>query len=320
MKLWNNLVFLQVAAVVSALVLTFGAVLEYSHQLKHLILLIAKWVCRRSTPYDRCVFKKLLRHSIGSILVVLGIAGEFVFEGRAFIVEDRQEDQARKIVGSLQEQANAVSKEEDGLKKQLDAASKESDALQKRLDNASAQLGGLENDVLLQGPRWKLFDVGKNQFVEALKPFPRQKLSLVICGTLINPPPGDQYRLMMDMWESFSGRSGAGWNVEPVQWSSCPANGPFPFGGNMVLISAVANDPVKRAATALSDTLNKLTISTSKNEVTLGDVGPNSFIGRVFGTGSPWDLAAKDPTSIVLFIGRNPEHAWWFTPNNSRKR
>jgi hypothetical protein len=49
--------------------------------------------------------------------VVLGIAGEVVFEGKAFILEDRQEEQARKIVGSLREKAATVSSEEEGYKK-----------------------------------------------------------------------------------------------------------------------------------------------------------------------------------------------------------
>jgi hypothetical protein len=36
---------------------------------------------------------------------VLGTAGEVIFEGRTFVVEDRQEDEAQRIVGSLKEEA-----------------------------------------------------------------------------------------------------------------------------------------------------------------------------------------------------------------------
>lgn len=93
MTFWNNLVLLQVAAVASAFVLTVGAILEYSHQLKLLALLAARWIRRKSKPFDRCVFKKLLLHSFGPILVVLGIAGEVIFEGRTFVVEDEQSAQ-----------------------------------------------------------------------------------------------------------------------------------------------------------------------------------------------------------------------------------
>ncbi len=104
-RFWNNLTELQVAAVISALVLTIGAVVEYWYKLKLLAFLLLKWILRKSTAFDRCVFKRLLLHSIGPILVVLGIAGEVVFEGRTFVVEDSQEEQARQIVGSLKEQA-----------------------------------------------------------------------------------------------------------------------------------------------------------------------------------------------------------------------
>jgi hypothetical protein len=128
MKLWNDLVFLQVAAVLSALVLTVGAILEYSHQLKRLALLAAKWMCRKSTPFDRCVFKKLLLHSFGPILVVLGIAGEFVFEGRTFIVEDRQEEQGKKTIASLQETTSANERDAAQLRKDAEHLHEDAEA------------------------------------------------------------------------------------------------------------------------------------------------------------------------------------------------
>jgi len=100
-KFWNSLTALQVAAVVSALILTVGAVIEYWGKLKLLTLIAIKWILRRSTPFERCVFRKAIPHSIGPILVVLGIAGEVVFEGRTFVVEDRQAVEAEHTVASL---------------------------------------------------------------------------------------------------------------------------------------------------------------------------------------------------------------------------
>ena len=93
-RFWNSLTALQAAAVISALVLTIGAVVEYWYKLKLLVVLGLKWILRKSTPLDRCVFNKLFIHSIGPILVVLGIAGEVVFEGRTFVVEDREQAQS----------------------------------------------------------------------------------------------------------------------------------------------------------------------------------------------------------------------------------
>jgi hypothetical protein len=110
-RLWDSLSALQWAAVISALVLTVGAVLEYWVKLKLLTLLIGKWAFGKSSAFDRCALRKLLIHSLGPILVVLGIAGDFVFEGRAFILEDRQEEEARKTIGSLAEQAKQADRE-----------------------------------------------------------------------------------------------------------------------------------------------------------------------------------------------------------------
>ena len=90
-RLWGSLTVIQWAAVVAAAILTLGAVFEYWLKIKLLILLGVKYLIGRSTSFDRCVFRKTFIHSIGPILVVLGIAGEVVFEGRAFILEDRQE-------------------------------------------------------------------------------------------------------------------------------------------------------------------------------------------------------------------------------------
>jgi hypothetical protein len=117
---WSSLRALQWAAAISAAILMFGAVIEYWHNLKTLTLIVGKWILRRSTAFDRCAFKKILIHSIGPLLVTSGIAGDFIFEGRAFILEDRQEEQARDTLGSLQDKENAVATKADGLTMRLD--------------------------------------------------------------------------------------------------------------------------------------------------------------------------------------------------------
>lgn len=101
-KFWNSLTILQIAAVVSAFILTIGAVIEYWYKLKMLAFLTIKFLSGRSRSFERCTLRKLAIHSLGPILVVLGIAGEVVFEGRAFIVEDRQEEQAQGKLRQLQ--------------------------------------------------------------------------------------------------------------------------------------------------------------------------------------------------------------------------
>lgn len=128
MRLWNNIAALQIAAVVSTLVLTIGAVIEYWANLKLLALLSLKWLLRKSTPFERCAFKKLFLHAIGPILVVMGIAGEVVFEGRDFVLEDEQEGQSQQTIQSLkatvsgnEKEAAQLRKDAEGLKERAEA-------------------------------------------------------------------------------------------------------------------------------------------------------------------------------------------------------
>lgn len=99
-SLWSSLRALQWAAAISALILTIGAVIEYWEKLKQLTLLIGRWLSGRSKPFDRCVLRKLIVHSIGPILVTLGIAGDFVFEGRTFVLENRQESESQDRISA----------------------------------------------------------------------------------------------------------------------------------------------------------------------------------------------------------------------------
>lgn len=88
--IWNSAGFLETASALSTLILIIGAVVEEWPKLKQIGLLTVKWIAFRSTAFERCVLKKLITHSIGAILVVVGIVGELVFETRTFIVEDRE--------------------------------------------------------------------------------------------------------------------------------------------------------------------------------------------------------------------------------------
>jgi hypothetical protein len=87
---WNNAGFLEVASALSTIILIVGAVIEEWPTLKKIGLLLAKYILIRSTQFERCVLRKLFAHSLGAILVVVGIAGELIFETRTFIVEDRE--------------------------------------------------------------------------------------------------------------------------------------------------------------------------------------------------------------------------------------
>jgi hypothetical protein len=121
--IWNNASFLETAAAFSTLTLIAGAVLEEWPKLKQMGLLTAKVIAFRSTSFERCVLKKLVRHSTG-ILVVAGIAGELIFETRTFIVEDKQQSAAELTIAELKSasakdelEAAQLGKDSEKLKK-----------------------------------------------------------------------------------------------------------------------------------------------------------------------------------------------------------
>lgn len=102
LDLWNNLPLLQGLSMIAALLLTVGAVIEYWTKLNILLGLFGRLLLLRSTAFERCALRKLFIHTAGPLLVVLGIAGELVFESRSFIVEDQESTaQHRQILTEI---------------------------------------------------------------------------------------------------------------------------------------------------------------------------------------------------------------------------
>jgi hypothetical protein len=313
-SLWSSLRALQWAAAVSALILTIGAVIEYWEKLKQLTFLSGKWLLGRSKPFERCVLRKLLVHSLGPILVTLGIAGDFIFEGRAFILEDRQEVQAEKHLGSLEDRATALKGQFDTVKQEADAVGKNEDTIDKRVDAASTKLGAVEADVLAEGPRWRLLERGEDTFIKALKPFDGQKVTIVTCR---NEVP-EQWVLGQVLFNVFPK---AGWSQPGyVAWPGCPT---MLSGGNEIYFVSSADssrqwliprcgrfNKLHDAGNALCDVLNKLGIATDAfQERPFPTEEEGVQRARLFfGSGAPdgpAELAYKDPGRIFLLIGPN---------------
>jgi hypothetical protein len=118
--IWNNPKSLEFLSAISTLILIAGAVIEEWSKLKQIGLLTAKVLAFRSTAFERCVLKKLVTHSIGAILVVVGIVGELVFETRTFIVEDKEATAANLEIGKLEVRAREL--EQGNLKLQTQVA------------------------------------------------------------------------------------------------------------------------------------------------------------------------------------------------------
>jgi len=159
--IWNNASFLEIAAACSTLTLIGGAVLEEWPKLKQMGLLTAKVIAFRSTSFERCVLKKLVRHSTGIILVVAGIAGELIFETRTFIVEDKQQSAAELTIAALK---SASAKDE------LEAAQlrKDSEKLKKDAEDEHTARVEIEAKVAWR----RLSNKEKSDLASALGKFP----------------------------------------------------------------------------------------------------------------------------------------------------
>jgi len=212
---------------------------------------------------------------------------------------------------------------------EADVVGKKTDAIQKRLESAAGHLSEVENDLLAQGPRWRLFNRGKDIFVETLKPFPGQQVTIVVCGN------DDIERSGLEQ-SIFNAFREAKWDSPGyVRWSQCPN---MLSGGIDIYFVADIDDsaewatlPAQQwvkvecgrfnishdASNTLCDVLNKLGIFTTawrEKPLPLG-VGAErarAFFG--FGTpDGPAEMAYKDPGRIFLLIGPN---APMFTSKN----
>jgi len=303
-RFWNSLTALQAAAVISTLVLMIGAGVEYWYKLKFLAFLLLKWILRKSTPFDRCALRRLLLHSVGPILVVLGIAGEFIFEGRTFIVEDREEEQARNIVGSLEEQAESAQKSLGVIEDQENAAKKENDELIIRLAKATEQLEVLESHVRVQGPRWQLLEDGKETFVNALKPFAGQRLTIVRCGLTSSSEQYETEQSLINLLGNDGTRKDrAGWAMDHPGYMKWPDCSYMTSSGLEIVWNESASRTVKDASKALTSELKKL-------EIYAWGHGIQSAQRQLFltnlGADSPEIKAIDDPSGIFLVVWENP--------------
>jgi hypothetical protein len=238
---------------------------------------------------------------LGACLVAIGVAGEFRFEAKIESTETYIRKANEDLFLLLSKEAGDAAVSAKTAHDEAAAVKKGTDELTTRLGNAAKQLGTIEQDVRVQGPRWRLLEENKAPFIKALKPFIGQRFTVVKCGLI---SPAEQEKLEQDLL-NFLGKQGAGWAMESpgyTQWTRCTA-GASSVGGNLVIFGSTAKQSVKDAAGALADALNKIDISTimvpSLSEARQLEV-------QFLGADSPWELAAKDPTAVILLVGSNP--------------
>jgi hypothetical protein len=265
--IWNNAAFLEIASALSTLVLIVGAVLEEWPKLKKIGPLATKLIVIRITAFEWCVLKKLVAHSIGAILVVVGIVGELVFETRTFIVEDRETATISKEAGdaklSALEAANAASR-------------------------AETSASSLQKQLLFQGPRQNLL-MGRCSFVNAVKPFARQKIQIRTNSSGISDPNDvEEMREFVSSIKFLLGRVS--------KWSISDAQGENGWGVT-IAVRRSSSSETRNAANALASAFG---------ECGVADMQGDRPTSEITDAGSTFDREDGPPDTIVLFVGRHP--------------
>lgn len=256
---------------------------------------------------------------LGAGLVAAGVSGEFWEESRIATVETCIRKGNNTLFLLLSKEAGDAATSAQKAREELNAVEQESKEITERLAIASAKLSALEQNVLAQGPRWRLFEHRKDDFVKALRPFAGQRVTFVACG---NDDP-ERFGLEQSM---FNGFRDAKWDSPGhVRWSECPNQ---LSGGNEIYFVPVVDNPAEweglpneqwakvdcgrfnishDASSTLCDVLYRMGIFTTAWREKPLPVGVGIAKARAFfGNGipnSPAELAYKDPGRIFILIG-----------------
>ena len=142
---WLNLGFLQWAAAISTAILTIGAVIEYWPFIKNIVVLTSKLFLLRTNAFERCTLRRMLFHSTGPLLVTIGIAGELLFETRAFIVEDEESAAMIDSVQTAKQAASAAKDDAQRAKNTADASATVAEIASATAGNALKKAGTANN-------------------------------------------------------------------------------------------------------------------------------------------------------------------------------
>ncbi|MGA9968479.1 MAG: hypothetical protein WBQ10_24990, partial [Terriglobales bacterium] len=152
---------------------------------------------------------------VGWVLIIGGLFGELRASSRiSDLSASIQECSDAKVTAATLEAGDAANSAKTAHD-EADAVGKEAAAIQKRLDSASRQLSEVEGQVRIQGPRRKLLEDNRDKFLEALKPFAGQRVTVVKCGYALQAEPEqlEQYLLNL-LGVSKASKPNAGWAVE----------------------------------------------------------------------------------------------------------
>jgi len=266
---------------------------------------------------------------LGAGLVAVGIAKELSIDSEIEGVETQIRGVNERLFGIVSQEADSASLASSSAQQKVGEVTKQANALATRMEAASRKLGELGQDILAIGPRWRLLKNGETTFVEALKPFAGQRVTVVICGQ--DDP--ERWALEQTLLNSFRK---AGWdNPGYARWDGC---GVMLSGGIEIVFASPGTDfgnqwvesyfclpskePIDSAATALCNVLNKLKISThALREKRSQDEQERMRARMFFGMGlpgSPGEMALEDPTTIYVLVAPNQPKFEQKRPHKSR--
>jgi len=152
----------------------------------------------------------------GTALIVIGVAGELYVDVQAGKIETQIRGANDELLGLIIQEAGDAKTSAKTAHEELDAVKQKADVINVQLANASRQLTKLNDDLIAQGPRWKALEHGQSEFITALKPFPGQRLTVMICGQDDSERSPFEQKLM-DLARK------SGWAApEYKAWQGCP--------------------------------------------------------------------------------------------------
>jgi hypothetical protein len=267
-------------------------------------------------PPEKPITLRFVLGLFASVLIVVGVGGELYAGAKLERVETRIRGANDELYLLLSREAGDAKTSAEIAHGEVDAIRKEADAIENRLREASTQLGALEEDLIAQGPRWRLLEKAAPELIKQLTPFAGQNVDLFVCGTR-ESASGD--REMMSTWGRIAdilGDKGAKWSELHGGLSFWDTR-PFACEGMLVSVSSRAPKTTMDAAKALSDGLAR-TLPPSIDKM-LGIADPDwtiSVIQRgLEAENAPWALIAKHPDLITVFIQTHSQTA----PSKTKK-
>jgi hypothetical protein len=280
-----------------------GLVFELPELWYELKLIAREWIpyfrYRILTPPERNIQAAKVLAFVGWILIVVGVGGERYSEVKVKDLDASiQECGEAKLRAATLEAGDAATSAEQA-KFDANAARGEADAAKDSAREAKALLGELRRQILIQGPRARALEAGKEVVIKAVKPFLGQKITLVKCGRM----PVIEADNFEGKLRALLGEKEVGWDSNgDATWDACTGRlAPVPF--NTIVVSSDAEKPVKDAAVALEQALSAIDIMTAQIRVTPGEEPASLQWNFPFcALDSPCSMALHDPSRLFFIV------------------